>query len=395
MAAPVAEIEVRWRKKDSGHEWRVQRFPPDAGLITLTGLQRGVEYEGQARSLGPNNEQSAWVPINWLVASQSSTPLDKLTLDLDIEAGKVVVDCTLSRFRLTLNANITSWQFVNVPPSTTLTFEIEQWTPGGHTITWPSSVVPVSGRTHVMPTTIGAIALITLSTTDTGKTWRQTVDQTEPDSGSGTVYGVSIAPKPATGTSETDGTTGSAPSVSVTATTENGTAPHTFAWARVDTSGGDDYTVTNGTTASPTFSIPSGTTAYNATQSWRCTANEAGGAVANDTVEVSLSRTVTGGLSVTISPSPVSAAHQTNPVGKAKAYPSGGSGTRTYLWRRIDTSGGPDFTCSTPKSAETSWSMESGDTPLVRTQKWRCEVTDATATVFADVDVKLERFGTA
>lgn len=384
MAAPIVEIEVRWRPVGAP-SWRVQRFPPTAAVITLTGLQRGVSYEGQARSLGPGGLASAWVPVDFVIASQTSTPIDQITLDLDIEGGTVVVDCTLSRFRLTLNGNVTAWQFANVPQSKVISIEIEQWKPGGNTVAWPASVVPLGGSAHVMTPAVGAIDVITLTTSDGGATWRQTIGQPAPSVGG--ALGISLSPSPATGSATTDGVTAATPSITVTPTIVNCAEPCTVAWTRAD-SGGMDFG-----RSSNTFTGPAGTTAYTETQSWRATVTDANKKTASATVSITLSRVLTGGLKVSISPSPAAGASEDGVVyADATAYPTGGSGARSYRWRRIDGSGGSDFGCSTPNGQSTTFSM-GGTLPVLRVQTWRCEVTDSTGTAFADVEVSLERYG--
>lgn len=389
MAAPIAEIEVRWRLKDTGADWRVQRFPPTASLITLTGLMRGGDYEGLARSLGPNGESSEWVPADFLVASESTTPLDQLVLDLDIESGEVVVDCTLSKFRLTLNSNVTGWRFANVPPAKTIRVEIQQWSPGGHTVAYPANVVPVSGRAHVMTPTEGAVDVVTLTTSDSGKTWRLTFDQPVP--GEGGVLGVTLSPIPASATSTTDGTTPSAPSVQVTATVVNGTAP-TYAWTRTDSNGGTDFLIDNAAIAAPTFSIASGTTAVAATsQTWRVTVTD-GDATASAPVTVTLGRTLQNSGTLTLSPNPASASaiSPQQPTVEVRAYLTGGSGTRTYAWTRIDTNGGSDFGIAAASGSKATFSM-GGIGAAFRQQIWRCTVTDDTGSVHDDVTVSLRR----
>lgn len=387
MAAAIVEIEVRWRVVDSGAAWRVQRFPPTAGVITLTGVQRGVAYEGQARSIGVGGTASAWVPVNFVVASQSGTPLDQLVLDLDIEAGRVVVDCTLSKFRLTLNANVTAWNFANVPPAKTITIEIEQWAPGGHTIAWPATVVPVSGRAHVMTPVVGAVDIVTLTTVDGGKTWRQTLGQSLPNNG--TVLGIALDRSTAAATSTTDGTTASAPSIVVAATVVNCAEPCTVKWSRVDTNGGADFLISDATATTVTFTVPEGTSVFQATQTWRCSVTDAAGAVASASVTVVLERRLQTSGALTLSPSPAfgNAVSPATPYVDVTAYLQGGAGTRTVQWTRVDTNGGSNFLTS--QSGMTVRFRMSGPGLLERTQVWRCTVTDDTGPVSADVTVTL------
>lgn len=67
MPAAVVAYEVRYRLAGSGQPWTVRRFPPESTTVSLSGLIRGEEYTGEARSLGPNGLASAWVPVTWVV----------------------------------------------------------------------------------------------------------------------------------------------------------------------------------------------------------------------------------------------------------------------------------------------------------------------------------------
>lgn len=59
MKSPVTGIEVRWRI--AGEEaWHVRRFLPTA-QIQIDEIQRGEDYEVEARSLGINELVSEWV----------------------------------------------------------------------------------------------------------------------------------------------------------------------------------------------------------------------------------------------------------------------------------------------------------------------------------------------
>lgn len=202
--------------------------------------------------------------------------------------GQVVVDCRYSKFRLALTENVTDWVFVNVAESHELVFEVAQ--AGAYTIAFPGSVVPVSGKPYVPTPVPGAVDVIRLITFDGGITWRL-IEGRQEESGGG-VFAITLAPSPALGFITTDGTTGTAPSVQVTATATNGVAPITHAWARADAAGGTDFLLDNAAIAGPTFSVPAGTTAFEATQHWRDTALDAGGFVSQAVVEVTLRRII-------------------------------------------------------------------------------------------------------
>lgn len=80
MAAPALAYEVRYRVADSNAPWTVRRYSADSTTITLTGLTRGKDYEGEARSIGPGGVASLWVPVTFVVAGPSTTPLPPINL---------------------------------------------------------------------------------------------------------------------------------------------------------------------------------------------------------------------------------------------------------------------------------------------------------------------------
>lgn len=80
MAARIIATEVRWRRAGSEQEWRVKRFPPTSSAIEIDELGRGTSYEGQARNLGIRGTASAWVPVDFVVADASNTPLQPTNL---------------------------------------------------------------------------------------------------------------------------------------------------------------------------------------------------------------------------------------------------------------------------------------------------------------------------
>lgn len=62
----VVSTEVRWRRVDPGApgpgQWSTRSFPAASDTIALNELQRGVEYQVQARNIGANGRASDWVP---------------------------------------------------------------------------------------------------------------------------------------------------------------------------------------------------------------------------------------------------------------------------------------------------------------------------------------------
>lgn len=203
--------------------------------------------------------------------------------------------------------------------------------------------------------------------------------------------GLSVNPVEAAGSSTTDGVTGSAPSVQVTATFAGAEGAVTYAWARVD-SGGSNFLIDNAALAAPTFSIASGTSAYDATQYWRCTAT-----TATQTklviVKVRLLRTVTGGsftASITPAESLEGGARGDTLTDNLTCTPSGEVGPCSYLWEWF--SGGAGITLSNATSATCTLtgSTTPGSFDIERTGILRCTVTDlgaGSAEAFDDANV--------
>ena len=140
--------------------------------------------------------------------------------------------------------------------------------------------------------------------------------------------------------------------------------------------------------------MPAGTTAYSATQSWRDTIADSGGAVTQGLVAITLQRTVAGGFGITLSPSPaygdaVTTGTPVTATATVTATPTGATGTVAYTWARVDPNGGTDFFLSSATSATTTFRMSS-NSAISRTQTWRCTATDDTGTVVKDVEVTLE-----
>lgn len=60
MKSPVTAIEVRWRPI-GGAAWQTRRYVPGA-KIQLREIERGEDYEVEARSIGVGQLASEWVP---------------------------------------------------------------------------------------------------------------------------------------------------------------------------------------------------------------------------------------------------------------------------------------------------------------------------------------------
>jgi hypothetical protein len=289
-AGPEAvAYDVLWRK-DEG-EWVHVRHPsshfeiPNAFYGEYTFMVSAINVA--ARASEPT------------VARELIDDEDLGAVDLIIDSGVVVVDCKFTAFHLDLDENVTSVQFINVSQSDVIIITVEQ-IGGGHTLDFGPSVTPITGVPYVASTPAGAVDVLGLTTIDKGLTWRMTAQQPVVDTGGGTAaLTVAIAPSPATGTVAYSGTP-VAPTRTVTATPAGGTAPYTYSWTRAD-SGGTAFTPSSSTAAGPTFTIPTGSTAYNVTQSWRCTVHDSAGAVAQALVSITLKRTVSASGAIALS----------------------------------------------------------------------------------------------
>lgn len=200
--------------------------------------------------------------------------------------GVLVVDCMYDRFRYVQNAvdGDVSVVFINVPLVKTIIIEVI--CDGVSMITFPSSVVPVSGVPYTPTAADGARDVLGLDTTNTGALWKMLVQQPS------TTFAAVAVPSPASATVDTDGVTPQQPSVMVTGSTTGGTLPITHAWTRVDAGGSTNFNIDNAAIAAPTFSIPTGTSTYAATtQTWKYTATDADGIVASVDVAITLERT--------------------------------------------------------------------------------------------------------
>ena len=126
-------------------------------------------------------------------------------------------------------------------------------------------------------------------------------------------------------------------------------------------------------------SIPSGATAYSATQSWRCTLTDSTGKVTQGLVAITLQRTVAGGFTVSVPSTAFDVALMTSGPATAEvevtATPSGATGTVSYVWSRVDPDGGSDFNVIGLLTASPLFQLTSSYV-VSKTQTWRCTATD-------------------
>lgn len=74
MAASAATYELRWRLAGSNGAWNTTSVPATTSTITIPGLERGQQYEGEARAVSLAGTPSAWVPVTWTVANPTLAP---------------------------------------------------------------------------------------------------------------------------------------------------------------------------------------------------------------------------------------------------------------------------------------------------------------------------------
>lgn len=265
-------------------------------------------------------------------------------IDLAIDSGIVVIDCRYMQFRLVLTEDVTEVRFINAAPQDTLLIELTQGPDGGHTINFGASVVPITGLPYVATPTANAVDVLGLTTNNSGVTWRMTAQQ--PVGAGGTpddnAFVVILAPSPASESIAYSGTPVT-PVAHIVASPYNGTAPYTYAWSRAD-AGSIDFIIDDATADTVNFSIPAGSTTYNVTQQWRCVVTDSTDAVTQQTMFITLARTVAApavGVDTKtiwsnganpISPSPVSTAvYQLQGDGNIAALYNDSVGTATVL----------------------------------------------------------------
>lgn len=227
------------------------------------------------------------------------------TLLIDPATGVLVIDCTFAeQFRLVLTRDVTAIQFINVPTVKVLVIEIVQPPDAIWTIeetAWPPSVSFVSGIVYVPSQAMGAIDTVGIQTINAGQNWAVRTSQVvnpgtggiDPGGGNPTPppgggLAVTLEPSPAFGFCFVTVPNQCAPSVQVTANVTGGTPPYTFLWTRIS---GSTAIVPNSTSiANPTFSAPNGGTNLSWQGRWRCTVQDADGAIKAPEVDIQLER---------------------------------------------------------------------------------------------------------
>ena len=68
MTTLIDHIEVRWRPSGSQGVFQTQIIKPSQGTVTIPGVERGVSYDVEARSVSARGTASDWVPVTHTVA---------------------------------------------------------------------------------------------------------------------------------------------------------------------------------------------------------------------------------------------------------------------------------------------------------------------------------------
>ena len=68
MTTLIDHIEVRWRPTGSQGVFQTQIIKPSQGTVTIPGIERGVSYDVEARSVSARGTASDWVPVQHTVA---------------------------------------------------------------------------------------------------------------------------------------------------------------------------------------------------------------------------------------------------------------------------------------------------------------------------------------
>lgn len=140
-------------------------LPSATNITTVAGDVAVLRYEGSG----------VWRLVSF--SRQTAVIATETVSTLTPSAGAVTINLALGNmFQITLNQNITTTTFTNVPAAGKgqgITIEVKQDATGGRTWTWPASV-KWSGGTYVPTVTANAIDEVSFRTYDQGTTYRGT-----------------------------------------------------------------------------------------------------------------------------------------------------------------------------------------------------------------------------
>lgn len=90
----IAFVEIRYRPSDSPGAWVYKKVDPATGVVDLPDVQRGRQYQIEARSVSARGTPSDWVQQTHTVENPALLPLAPLTLTATAVADGVVLDWT-------------------------------------------------------------------------------------------------------------------------------------------------------------------------------------------------------------------------------------------------------------------------------------------------------------
>ena len=300
LASPVSDgVLLTWTHPGGrGIEFRIERAPDVAGApgtwiqvgqtadLRYTATTAATQVDGfwwRVRAVRNGKYSDYAGPVfQWPYAS--NPPVQELA----ITNSTITIDCRYTKFRLILDQDVNYVAFINCPPTKTVLLYVTQ-SGGDHLLLFPPWVRPINNVPFIASPVAGSVDIIGLDTENAGIDWALVVQQ---PAGGGSAFAVTAWPSPAYAAVFCTPSEAAQPSIQVTSEQVNGTAPVVCDWSRIDIFGGADFDISAMDDPAPVFSVPSGTTAYDAVQVWRVTYTDGNSRTVNTTVTIRLVRTV-------------------------------------------------------------------------------------------------------
>lgn len=80
MTVAASQVQIRWRRSDTDGQWKHMTIPGGQAAATITGVERGVTYQVEARSVAASGAASQWVAQTVTVGGLTVAPLPPLSL---------------------------------------------------------------------------------------------------------------------------------------------------------------------------------------------------------------------------------------------------------------------------------------------------------------------------
>jgi predicted phage tail protein len=360
--APANALSYLIQFRRNSGDWSAPQ-PVKGTLFTLFDVAAGSWY-ARVAATGTAGTSSPFITSSALTVTDALSAVNILT----VATGVVTLDARYKQSMYTNSVN-TTLAFSNVPSATKIDLQLVSG--GAFTFMHPANCKPLTGTPYVASTASGVVDSLTYTTNDFGVSWTYTYVN-------GVAFIATASPNPASATN-TVASGSTTPSVAVTVSTTGGTAPVTYAWTRVDTAGGTDFTIAGGTTATATFSR-TGSATLSLTQTWNCKTTDNVGKVTSVNVPITLAIVITG--TGTLTAADVSASGTTTPgvsvtcSGSSTALATFGTGPYTYGWTYV--SGG---TFSTSGTATATATFSKTGTLLDVIGIWKVTATDSLSAV--------------